>query len=35
MADNFQLTTEKIMEIFDDPLFAKDDVKMELEEVDF
>lgn len=35
MADNFQRTTEKIMEVIEDPVFAKEDVEMELEEVDF
>ena len=32
---NFDRATDKIMEVFNDPIFAHDDGRMELEEIDF
>jgi hypothetical protein len=35
MVSNFDRATEKIMEIFNDPIFSVDGGRMEMEEVDF
>jgi hypothetical protein len=35
MVSNFDRATEKIMEVFNDLIFASDEGKMELEEIDF
>jgi hypothetical protein len=35
MVTNFNRATDKIMEVFNDPIFAHDDGRMELEEIDF
>lgn len=35
MMSNFERATEKIMEVFEDPVFSGDMSKMELEEIDF
>lgn len=35
MMNNFNRATDKIMEVFDDPIFSHDGERMELEEIDF
>jgi hypothetical protein len=35
LVNNFNRATDKIMEVFNDPIFAHDDGRMELEEIDF
>jgi hypothetical protein len=35
MVSNFDRATDKIMEIFNDPIFSTDGGMMEMEEVDF
>lgn len=35
MVSNFDRATQKIMQIFNDPIFMNEEGKMELQEVDF
>jgi len=35
MINNFDQVTDSIMQIFDDPIFRKDDVCTQMQEIDF
>lgn len=35
MITNFDQTTKTIMQVFDDPIFQKDDVCAQMQEIDF